>query len=98
MESERFSVPEVLFSPSDIGIEQAGIAEISAQSILSLWPIEQQLCGANVVLTGGNTHIPGFKARFDTDVRTLLPNGIQFKVCTILEWFFVYIPLTWTCA
>lgn len=26
--SERFAVPEVLFSPSDIGINQAGIPEV----------------------------------------------------------------------
>ena len=37
MENERFSVPEVLFRPSDIGIDQAGVAETAAQSIIALW-------------------------------------------------------------
>ena len=36
METERFSCPEVLFNPSDVGIDQAGIAEATAMSILSL--------------------------------------------------------------
>lgn len=27
MTNERFTIPEVIFSPSDIGINQAGIAE-----------------------------------------------------------------------
>lgn len=32
MERERFCIPEILFRPSDIGIEQAGIAEATWQS------------------------------------------------------------------
>lgn len=36
METERFCVPELLFHPSDIGIEQAGIAEASWQSLQCL--------------------------------------------------------------
>ena len=36
METERFSVPEVLFNPSDVGIEQAGIAEATWQSLRAL--------------------------------------------------------------
>lgn len=33
METERFSVPELLFYPSDIGLQQAGVAETTAQSL-----------------------------------------------------------------
>lgn len=36
METERFTVPELLFHPSDVGIEQAGIAESISQCIQSL--------------------------------------------------------------
>jgi hypothetical protein len=36
METERFSVPEVLFHPSDVGIEQAGIAEATWQGLQCL--------------------------------------------------------------
>jgi actin-related protein len=35
MNHERFMVPEVLFYPSDLGISQAGIAELIVQSIES---------------------------------------------------------------
>ena len=31
--NERFMIPEVLFQPSDIGIEQAGVAEIVTQAV-----------------------------------------------------------------
>jgi actin-related protein 6 len=39
MESERFSIPEILFHPSDIGMEQAGVAEAAAQSLDCLEPV-----------------------------------------------------------
>jgi actin-related protein 6 len=36
METERFSVPELLFNPSDIEIDQAGVAEATWQSLQGL--------------------------------------------------------------
>lgn len=39
MESERFSVPEVLFNPGDIGIDQAGVVEATWQSLQQLDPV-----------------------------------------------------------
>lgn len=36
MESERFSIPEVLFRPTDIGMNQAGIVETIGQVVNSL--------------------------------------------------------------
>ena len=36
LESERFAVPEVLFHPSDIGMEQAGVAEATGQCLSKL--------------------------------------------------------------
>jgi len=36
MEIERFSVPEVLFHPPDIGLDMAGIAEATWQSLSQL--------------------------------------------------------------
>lgn len=36
MESERFSIPEVLFRPTDIGMNQAGIVETVGQVVNSL--------------------------------------------------------------
>jgi len=33
METERFSVPELLFNPIDIGLQQAGLPETIQQSL-----------------------------------------------------------------
>lgn len=82
MEIERFAVPEVLFNPSDIGLDMAGIAEATWQSLQSLGPVEAQLCGANIVLTGGNTMFPQFQTRFYEEIRKFFPHDINVQVST----------------
>ena len=94
MENERFAVPEVLFQPSDIGLEQAGVAEATAQSILSLYPIEQELCSANIVLTGGNVLFKGFRERFETELRALLPDHLPLRVTFLIALAFIFAHFT----
>lgn len=61
--NERFAVPEILFTPSDIGMKQAGIPDIILQS-LSVLPLGLHPAFlANVLVVGGNTLIPGFMER-----------------------------------
>ncbi len=61
--NERFAVPELLFSPGDVGIMQAGIPEMVLQSLSGLpqgfWPAML----ANVLVVGGNSKIDGFMER-----------------------------------
>lgn len=61
--SERFQVPELLFTPGDIGMVEGGLAELTMQSI-GLLP-EGLRAGllANILLVGGNARIPGFVDR-----------------------------------
>ena len=69
----RFAVPEILFHPPDIGIEQMGIPEAIAHAI-SLTPREMHPhLYANIVLTGGNTVFSGFYERMGTEIRKLAP-------------------------
>lgn len=92
---ERFSVPELLFHPSDIGLGQAGVAESCWQSVQSLpndtpdtfihqsggLPVDEQiLCASNVVLTGGSVQFPGFKERFEREWRSYIPDLIDTQV------------------
>jgi actin-related protein 6 len=63
MENERFAVPELLFRPSDIGMEQAGLGEAVADAIGSLPEELQGMFWANIGLIGGNTRIDGFDER-----------------------------------
>lgn len=71
--NERFAVPELLFNPSDIGIEEAGIPG-AVMEVLSVLP-EALRVGllANVVVVGGNALIEGFMGRLETELRSLVP-------------------------
>ena len=45
-------VPELLFRPMDIGLQQAGVAEAVVQAVSAAHPALQPLLYTNVVLTG----------------------------------------------
>ena len=76
--NERFSVPELLFNPTDIGLKEAGIPEVVMQSLATLprglWPGLL----ANVVVVGGNASIPGFVERLESELRMIAP--VEFPV------------------
>jgi len=73
LRNERFTVPELLFSPTDIGLRQSGIAQQVMDSLSSLpiglWPGFL----ANIVVVGGNANIEGFMSRLQGDIRSLAP-------------------------
>lgn len=78
--NERFHVPEILFNPSDVGIDQVGIIETIVDSINSLPKQIHPLLYSNIVLTGGNVKIPGFRERILKGVRTYCPSHYEVKV------------------
>ena len=61
--NERFTVPELLFNPSDIGIRQSGLPETVMQSLSGLPPGLWPVMLANILLVGGNSKIEGFVER-----------------------------------
>jgi len=63
MGNPRFTVPEVLFNPSDIGIHQAGIPETVSQTINKCPDAMQRILYRNIVLGGGNVNYSGFAER-----------------------------------
>ncbi|KAK2625955.1 hypothetical protein QTJ16_005267 [Diplocarpon rosae] len=73
LRNERFTVPELLFSPSDIGLRQSGIAQQVMDSLSSLpmglWPGFL----ANIIVVGGNANIKGFVTRLQQELRSLAP-------------------------
>ncbi|XP_058961262.1 actin-related protein 6-like [Pocillopora verrucosa] len=80
MNNERFAVPELLFHPSDIGIQEMGIPEAIIHSIEQL-PVEMQPhCYMNILLTGGCSLFPGMKERVFSEVRSLAPYDVDVAV------------------
>jgi actin len=78
--NERFRCPEVLFQPSMIGREFAGIHETTFQSIMKCdVDIRKDLYG-NVVLSGGTTMFPGIGERMMKEMSQLAPQSIKIKV------------------
>lgn len=61
--NERFTPTELLFNPGNVGMRQAGLAEMIMQSLSAvptgLWGVML----ANVYVVGGNARLPGFKER-----------------------------------
>ncbi len=60
---ERFTVPDILFHPSDIGLFQCGIPEMIIKCLETVPEQYKPLVLANVVLIGGNTKIPNYSER-----------------------------------
>jgi actin-related protein 6 len=79
---ERFSVPELLFHPSDIGISQMGISEAIIDAIKGCPEETHPHLYANIVVVGGTAKFPGMLTRLQKDVRSMAP-----------EWFHVNITL-----
>ncbi|KAA8497324.1 Actin-like protein arp6 [Porphyridium purpureum] len=86
--NEKIFIPELLFSPSDIGLGQAGVAELVCQAVEAcsahLPPDEamrlRALLYGNVQVVGGNSLFPGFVKRLLADMRPLVPAEIKLQV------------------
>ncbi|OCK86356.1 Actin/actin-like protein [Lepidopterella palustris CBS 459.81] len=78
--NERFAVPELLFSPTDIGMQEAGLPECVMQSLSSLPPALQAGMLANVVVVGGNSLIDGFMERLTSELRGLAPSNFPVRI------------------
>ncbi|KAJ5090459.1 Actin-like protein arp6 [Penicillium argentinense] len=69
--NERFTVPELLFNPGDIGMKEAGVPEMIMQSLSVLPPGLHAAFLANVLVVGGTSLIPGFMERLETELRQI---------------------------
>ncbi|KAJ7466005.1 actin-related protein Arp6 [Mycena latifolia] len=81
MANERFTVPEIIFRPDDIGLERTGLAGTIAASIALLPEDLQGMFYANIALVGGNTKFPGFRRRLIAELQPLAPVGCDVVVC-----------------
>jgi len=78
--AERFRCPEVLFQPSLIGMEAAGIHERIYNSIMMCDEDIRDVLYGNIVLSGGSTMFPGFADRMSKEITALAPRNMKIKV------------------
>lgn len=81
---ERFAVPEALFNPSDVGIEQCGVVDAAVEAIKASGGegdpgLYDHLCSC-VLLRGGSTLFKNFAARFERDLNPFLTSGTPLAV------------------
>ncbi|KAL1922867.1 uncharacterized protein VTP21DRAFT_9243 [Calcarisporiella thermophila] len=82
---ERIRVPEVLFQPSMIGLDQAGLVETIAQLLTQFKLDERKRLMQTVFLTGGFTFTPQFAARVEHSLRSLLPTDWPLKIVSAYD-------------
>ncbi|KAH7319563.1 actin-like protein ARP6 [Rhizoctonia solani] len=79
MNNERFSVPEILFTPSHVGLSQIGLPGTISHSINSLPEDLRGVAWGNIGLVGGNMLFDGFEQRLFDELRALAPE--EYEVC-----------------
>ncbi|XP_071791949.1 actin-related protein 6-like [Asterias amurensis] len=80
MNNERFAVPEILFHPSDISIQEQGLSEAIVHVINNCPADMRPHLFKNILLTGGNAMFPGYKERVESDVRSMAPAQYEVSV------------------
>ncbi|XP_055605949.1 actin-related protein 6 [Uranotaenia lowii] len=80
LNNERFVIPEVLFHPSDIGIQQMGVAEAIVDAIQACPEETKPHLFQNIVVCGGSSLFSGMQPRIQKEVRALAPDEFAVRV------------------
>jgi len=78
--NERFRCPEVLFQPSFVGREAAGIHQCTFNSIMKCDVDVRKDLYANIVMSGGTTMFPGIADRMHKELVSLAPHTMKIKI------------------
>jgi len=78
--NERFRCSEVLFQPSFIGKEAAGIHDTMFQTIMKCDVDIRKDLYSNIVLSGGTTMFNGIAERLTKELTSLAPAAMKIKV------------------
>ena len=72
---ERFTIPEILFQPSDAGLslDMAGLPQSIVQSIQACPKYLQPALFRSIKLTGGLSQLPNLVERLQRELRALIP-------------------------
>jgi actin-related protein len=78
--SERFRCPEALFQPHLIGLESAGIHELTHRSIIKCDAEMHKDLYSHILLSGGTTMFSGFVDRMHKEMTALAPSTMSIKI------------------
>lgn len=80
MNNERFSVPELLFNPQDVGLDSCGVADAVASAISECPAALQPFLWSNILCVGGNACLPNFRERLEHELRAIAPEHCEVRV------------------
>lgn len=80
LSNERFTIPELLFHPSDVGIRQMGLAEAIFDACKSCPEKALGHLLPNIVCIGGCAMFSGMADRLQKEIRALAPEHIDVAV------------------
>jgi len=78
--NERFRCPELLFDPSQIGLEQAGIDVLAFDTIQKCEVDLRRDMYNNVVLSGGSTMFKNIEDRMAKELKARAPDSVSIKI------------------
>ncbi|CAI7804125.1 unnamed protein product [Closterium sp. NIES-53] len=78
--SERFRAPEILFTPSLVGMEAPGLHEAAYNTIMKCDVDVRRDLYANIVLSGGSSMFSGMPERMQREVGGLAPGSVRVRV------------------
>merc|ERR1719242_990367 len=78
--NERFRCPEALFQPSFLGMEAAGVHELTYNSIMKCDVDIRKDLYANTVLSDGTTMYSGIADRLSKELTALAPASMKVKI------------------
>ena len=84
---ERFTVPEVLFRPKDVGLQQdlVGLAEAIVQAVGACPKAYHPALYRSLYITGGLSRLPNLKVRLEEELRTLVPSEYKLGEIQVAE-------------
>ncbi|KAK3728451.1 hypothetical protein RRG08_017251 [Elysia crispata] len=77
---EQIRCPELLFQPSMLGLDQAGLAETADFILGKATPDIQERLVKHVFLTGGNANFKNFKERIDFELLQMRPFKSSYQI------------------
>lgn len=80
LEAERVRVPECLFKPNMLGIEEEGIHRAVYESIMKVDLDLRRDLYTNIVITGCNSMLHGLTRRLEKEITYLAPPSFKIKV------------------
>jgi actin-related protein 6 len=83
--TERFSVPELLFTPTDAGLPHIGLAEACMRAVQQCPMWMQNALLAHVVISGGCARLDGLSKRLTKELRALAPSDALVHVTSLTE-------------